>query len=98
MKILVATFASLVLAVPVFAAGGETDYKSKFQELDTNSNSTLSPEEFQAKGKDAQAFSQYDLDGNGEVSEEEFISVKKAKKERKEGQGTDSGTRTDRVP
>ena len=91
MKILVATFASLVLAVPVFAADGDEDYKSKFQELDTDSSSTLSQEEFQAKGDDAQAFSQYDLDGNGEVSEEEFVSVKKAKKEREEGNGTDSG-------
>ncbi|MCK9564199.1 MAG: hypothetical protein M0R02_15915 [Bacteroidales bacterium] len=101
MKIALVTLTSLVFAASAFAAGSEEDHRAKFQELDTDSSMTLSQEELEAAG-DADKFSQYDLDGNGEVTQEEFLSVKGAKDRRDSGEaspdtgwGSDTNTGTD---
>jgi len=84
MKIVLVTFAAALLAAPVFAAGNEDDHKAKFQKLDTDSSTTLSQEELQEKGVDADTFSRYDINADGVLSEDEFVSMKKDKKDRQE--------------
>ncbi|MCK9468029.1 MAG: hypothetical protein M0Q49_01320 [Porticoccaceae bacterium] len=102
MKIALVTLTSLVFAASAFAADSGEDHRAKFKELDTDSSMTLSQEELEAAG-DSQKFSQYDLDGNGEVTQEEFLSVKGAKDRRDRGEtsrdtgwgsGSDTGTGT----
>lgn len=95
MKIVLATVTSLVLATSAFAGDGDRDYKAKFQELDTDMSMTLSPEELATKGVDAQQFAQYDTDGNGVVSEEEFKAMKKDMKDKKDkGEHGEHGDKT----
>ncbi len=83
MKIVLATVTSLVLATSAFA-GSDEDYKAKFQQLDTDSSTTLSQEEVAAKGIDEQKFTQYDTNGDGSLSEDEFMAMKKDKSDHKD--------------
>ena len=73
MKTLPKTFLALVMvsaASPLFAQG-EGNYQLTFDDLDTNLDGKVSQEEAQTGGLSADNFKQYDVDGDGYLTEEE---------------------------
>jgi len=84
-----ALFATLLIS-PAFAADDKDrrDYQAKFNELDTDRSGTLSLEEAQAAGIDAETFRQADQDGDGVLSKDEFKAMKKDSKKEKHERGS----------
>ena len=81
-------------AVPVMAAGKDTDYSDKmFEATDANSDGVISKAEFLERPE--KRFAEIDADGNGEITREEIDSLKAEIKEKLDGR--DFSGRGDRV-
>ncbi len=80
MKTVIATATSILLATSFSVSAGDKDYREKFQELDADDSGSVSLEEAREADIDEATFNRFDLDGDGELSEQEFMSMKAAKK------------------
>jgi len=85
MKTLLVTATSILIAASLSATADDKDYQAKFQELDTDGSGSISLEEAREADIDESTFNRFDVNGDGELSEQEFMSMKASKKAERKG-------------